>query len=139
MSDYPDYSGVKVNVYLVPDWAAREGIDKNLSADDNNVATGGTLTLSYAVAAGKELTVYALGSTIVATLAADRDKAQHFRTRIEKGAAVLANHGGDGGAYVNLTKPIVYAAGETLVVILTNYANHNCNLDVCVQAVERTV
>lgn len=126
---YPDYEGGKSKLYTVDEWAAFEGIDKNLFLTAVNKASGILTTGTYIVPSGKTLYVSGLGFSLVASEADDRDNNQ-IGYALLSGTLLVTKYsvvGGNGGGMAIFDKPIVIASGYTLNYSLANYANHNCD------------
>lgn len=131
MADYPDFEGQKVGIYLIPDWAARLGEDKNIVATDTDKARGEYVVGSYSVPNGSTLYITQVFFTCFATNAVDSDKLQmaSFNLFIAL-TGQQPTFGGNGGGHATLPKPRVIAGGSTVNVRCTNRANHNCDLEV---------
>lgn len=127
---YPDFEGNKLGLYLIPEWAAKEGNDILRGADGNNKATGTSINVAYTVTAGKKLYITQLGMFSYATLAADRDKDQICVLQLFIAAIGYPVIGSSGGGFWNLPKPMVALAGQVVNLFGFNFANHNCNMGI---------
>jgi len=121
-----------VGIYLQPEWAATEGIDKNFYGEAANIASKSAGGGAYTVPAGK--TLYLVGMTffLYGAAAADRDLLQ-----IGVGALIngtdniwLATVGGNGGGNITFPKPIVLVGGKLLYYYCYNFSNHLANLGI---------
>jgi len=119
-----------VGVYLQPEWAAKEGVDKNITVWENNVAAGSGTTGYYTVPSGKTLFICGASFKIHAYLAADRDLNQMGALRLRDNTAgiELCFLGGNGGAGTTFPKPLVFNEGTELYYGAYNYSDHSCNL-----------
>lgn len=126
---YPDFEGDKSGLYLMPEWAAFEAIDINLSAFVANRPWNFTLTSDYVVTAGRTLYITSASCKLSATLQADADNNHFFSYTLQNTTTgiILAYLGGNGGGQLIFPKPITIPAGETYRMALTIMANHNCN------------
>lgn len=89
-----------VGIYLQPEWAAKEGIDKDITG----IYGGGGYIIDYTVPAGKELRIFDFG------YADDID--EPISVILQCGVTALAACGGSLGASFSLTKPKIFEAGE---------------------------
>jgi hypothetical protein len=118
-------SAQSVGVYLQPEWAAKEGTDKNLvvaaSAQDNL----GYNYASYTVPSGKTLLITHVGGYMYATAVANADKNHIMAVSIYDATAAtyLFWAGGNGGVFANLAKAIRIPAGHTIWVMAWNFAS----------------
>ena len=135
---YPDHEGDKSGLYEKPEWAAFEGKDKNFYDVANNKASGLSVSESYVVPAGKTLYITSFSFICIAAAVADRDLNQMCYGWIHDGdlASTIWSQGGNGGGFATFSKPLVFAAGNTVSFACTNYANHNCNLAVSANGYE---
>lgn len=129
--DYPDYEGGKSKLYSGADWAAIDAYDVNLYSFLVNAGPGLFAAINYVVPAGLTLFVTNFGGECAANLIADADKNQmcHIRLYNVTTAEYLGEQGGNGGAYINLTKPAVILTGQNVQARIYNSSGHNCNLD----------
>ena len=119
-----------VGVYLQPEWAAKEGTDKNFYMGGDNIATATGISLVYTVPVAKTLYITQGSFSIVANLAADRDTNQIGVFYIVNATIplFLMRMGGNGGGQFILPKPLVVVGGHTINIDVINYANHSVNL-----------
>ena len=68
---YPDFEGNKVGLYLMPEWAAKEGKEWSKIVVGANKAFGTSANGSYLVPAGKTLYITQASWQSVASAAAD--------------------------------------------------------------------
>lgn len=135
-SGYPDFEGPKVKVYLTPEWAAKEGTDKNLNGSASAVSFGAGKWIYYAVPAGKTLYVTSVQAGAYADAAADGDSNQICLLSVARGGASIAWGVGNGGVVLPLSKPIVLDAGEVFWLGCHSYANHDVDVVVSAQGYE---
>jgi len=128
---YPDFEGDKSGLYLKPEWAAYEGIDKNFRATGLNKATLTWASFSYDVPAGKTLYICGASMWIRGYAVEDRDNnqigaldLQNFTT-----ATHLVMVGGNGGCSVVLPKPLVIPGDDKFYGAFFNKSNHSCNIE----------
>lgn len=121
-----------VGVYLQPEWAAKEGTDKNLSVRSSTIASHTGIVVNYGVPAGKtlyitQITFYCWGSD-----AADKEKDQMCWTYIydNDGLAYRWFMGGNGGGGISLSKPMVFDTGNNINIGIINESGHNVDLGV---------
>jgi len=135
---YPDYEGDKSGLYLKPEWAAKEGTDKNFFVARLNVAYLGFASATYTVPAKKTLYVCGLTFSVIAVAAVDADKNQVGTgyLRNDTDGIVLLDLGGNAGNWVTFPKPIVVAAGKDFLYAVYNFANHRCHIAISVWGYE---
>ena len=126
-TDYPDFEGGKQRVYLTPEWAAKEAVDKTFVIAPNNMpAVPGLLSSgTYLVPAGKTLYITHVSFLGYATAAADRELNQGIWGQLYVGVDVRYEAMGSFGVTAVLSKPVVVVAGETLGYGIANVSNHN--------------
>ncbi len=124
----PDFSPTAVDVVLRPEWAAKEGTDKNFVASGNMAGEGQAVPLSYTVPDGKILYITQYTFVIYALLPADSELNQFGSLNMLNGTTYvyLALDGGNGGGRFVFSKPAVFLAGEELSTVLSNRTNHGC-------------
>ena len=122
---YPDYEGDKSGLYLKPEWAAKEGTDKDLYA--SQILTPGTgVSITYVVPAGKRLSITQISvSLFAAVVATDGELNQIVRGYVTVDGDYKIDIGGNGGAGMSLNKPAIAIAGQTVVGMVENWSNHN--------------
>ncbi len=128
----------RFGLYLQPEWAAKEGIDKNFYATAANVATGAEVSLIYTVPSGKTLYIMSLSWSSIASAAANRDLNQNsrlFAHNVTDGINLL-DVGGYGGGSIVLNKPFVFESGKAAGFYATNASNHDCTMAVSAQGYE---
>ena len=110
-SGYPDYEGGKRKVYLVPAWAAEEGLDKNVVGTSALTASGFMATTAqYTVPAGKTLYITDAGLGVTGGVVAEVQWYIYFDETIK------TINGGVQGSIVAFTKPLVATAGTVVSV-----------------------
>jgi len=129
---YPDFEGQKSKLFTVADWAAVEATDINLTAAVANVLFGFGVLVIYLVPAAQTLYITQISFSSRANLAASGDLPQICQGQLFNVTTgiFLYRQGGNGGGGRNFAKPIVIPGGETLDVIVINYANHACDVEV---------
>ncbi len=122
----PDYSGMKVDVVLRPEWATEEAIDKTFEFSVTALGVGLASGGSYAVPAGKTLRITSYSFSIYGNAAADRELSQHGALSVTDNTvfAILAHQGGDGGGGSSLPTPAIIPAGHTMAYTIANQSNH---------------
>jgi len=130
------FNAQTVGVYLVPDWATKEGNAKSFRATAFNVARGSGATATYTVPAGKTLYLNYLSAANYAYLGADADKDQMCIALLAVNGVVKLYVGGNGGCAVSFTTPFRVNAGEQLGATVQNWANHNTYVDITVMGYE---
>ncbi len=135
---YPDFEGPKSGIYLKPEWAAKEAIDKSLIAVNPVAAFGDYATLSYTVPVGKTLYITKCSFYLCADAAADGDKDQVCVGQVYDLTtnSYLWQQGGNGGGGIGLPKPAVAPAGHTLQIRCTSFANHTSEAGIYVGGYE---
>jgi hypothetical protein len=133
-----DVSAQSVGVYLQPEWASKEGTDKNFRASQANLSFGTYGLATHAVPAGKTLFITHIGGYSYAHAAADADKNQMMAISIYDTTApgYLFETGGNGGAFANFSKPLVIPEGHTVWFMAWNFANHSCDVSVSASGYE---
>ena len=122
----PDFSPTAVDVVLRPEWAAKEGTDKEFSAEGINVAAYGLVEVEYTIPAGKTLVITNVSFYAGVNAGANSELNQFCRIRVKE---VVTNttrwvQGGNGGGQVSLNKPLVFDAGEAINCAIRNMSNH---------------
>lgn len=118
VDDYPDYEGGKQKVYLVPEWAALEAVDKNLYGYANVGDDLEAELLTYAVPTGKTLYVVQFGAGVGAATGLKF----YIRDIKLPTTSIRAVSGGYTGGSAPLNKPVVVEAGHTLSLIVHHFA-----------------
>ncbi len=121
---YPDYEGDKSGLYLIPEWAAKEAVDKNFTVISGAIVFGFTAETTYVIPTGKTLYIVGLSFASVANLAADGDNNQMAFVDITIDTAYLSFLGGNGGGAEGFAKPMVFTEGTTFKLRVWNRANH---------------
>lgn len=118
-------------VYLQPDWAAKEDIDKTLEATEADQARGNEVHFAY-TPNGKTLYITYFCAYCKAHDAADSDLNQMCWGLLANitDAKYYARQGGNGGFMITFPTPIVIPAGKLLHGHVYNAANHNCDIGV---------
>jgi hypothetical protein len=118
MKDYPDGEGKKQKVYLVPEWAALEAIDKNLTGSLDIANDTDTQLLTYSVLPGETLYVVQFGALVKA--------ASNIVVWMTEtwGLNVLtrAVSGGASGFSSTLNKPLVITDEHTVNMVVRHFA-----------------
>ena len=129
-SGYPDYEGGKQRVYLTPEWAAKEGIDKTFTASGGPLNFGVVALLNYNVPVGKTLVLTDLSFTVVASVAANGELNQIGTAYVKNATTgvVYISQGGNGGGVYALRKPVVILGGEQLEIGVASWTNHPCHV-----------
>ncbi len=124
---YPDYEGQKQRVYLVPEWAAKEAVDKSFESGIVLVGFNAGTSVSYVVPAGKTLYITQFGFRGLASVVGDSDLNQMCYGWIDEITAglVLWQQGGNGGGGATFPKPIAIPAGHQVDFYVYGMANHN--------------
>jgi len=121
-----------VGVYLQPEWAAKEGQDKNFIASATNATWGQVASGTYTVPTGKALYICGISGQIEADMAANYD--HHLYSNVwllnETTDVTLAIVGGLGGGSLIFPKPIKVPAGIAVTYKIVNRSNISCNLAV---------
>lgn len=127
-----DIIAQRVGVYLQPEWAAKEGDDKNFKAVDADKAPSEAVYVGYTVPTGKTLFITQLGFSSHGHNAADRDKHQMCHGSIEDNtlSTRIWLQGGNGGGSQSFSKPIAIPEDHQVNFLCYNFANHNCDLKV---------
>jgi hypothetical protein len=133
---YPDYEGDKQRVYLVPEWAAKEAVDKNMYEADSNVPIDTGSTFAYTVPTGKTLYIVNYAITAHAYDSANRDHNQFIIGSISDNDDIIATIEGNGGAVVTYSKPLAITTGHHIDVTAYNCADHNQNISQSLEAYE---
>ena len=133
-----DITAQHIGMYLVPDWYAKEGLDKNFYAHSGPVAFGGTATVTRLVPAGKTLYITDVAFSIYPAAAADYDHFIYFSgsARISLDATNFAFTGGIGGGQLIFNKPLVIEAGKTFEAQIVSRANVNTHVIVTARGYE---
>jgi len=133
-----DIIAQSVGIYSQPEWAAKEGIDKNFICTGDNKGVGEYAYFEYAVPTGK--TLYITGFSFL-TFVNDPANYDHFLYA----RAILLNStdtiylcemGGVGGGGMSLSKPATLVAGKTLRGVVGNNSNVACSLGLTVWGYE---
>ena len=116
----------KVGIYLQPEWAALQGLDKNFKADNDNATWAQQAIINYTVTAGKNL--YICGVSWLSIPLQDTDYDHFFNTKCTVGtsAAVIVSSGGLNGGSVTLPRPAVIPGETAMIAYVANYANFAC-------------
>ncbi len=130
-------------MYLKPEWAAKEGIDKSFTNSGNDIPTEIAIANAYVVPAGKELRVVQGAFMAYGSVAATRDLNQMCFLRITRVRAGVTTdpffQGGNGGGPMHLPEPLVFIAADAVTFAEYNGANHDCDLGFYIGAYEVTV
>ena len=126
--DRPDFSPTAVDVVLRPEWAAKEGADKEFIVENTALAAGDATQLDYTVPVGKTLVITDVSYHLGATDLANGELNQICRCRITEVIALETKwvEGGNGGGHHALRKPLIFLAGEQFRIGVRNMSNHTC-------------
>jgi hypothetical protein len=121
-----------VGVYLQPEWAAKEGQDKNFQATATGKSWGGQAIATYTVPAGKTLYICGISGSIEAEDSADYDHIHACYLWIYNVSTTTtkAYIGGVCGAGMTFPKPIVIPAGEQIRFYIGSRSGVTCTLAV---------
>lgn len=127
---YPDFEGDKSGVYLRPEWAAKEGTDKNFYGEALNVLSDVQVSMSYLVPSGKTLYMLSYSVVLYAQTRTEGDLNQMVVGTIWGSdiAEARVYIGGNGGASINFPKPLVLSAGVTVYFYLRNVSAHTAGV-----------
>ena len=125
---YPDYEGGKSGLYLMPEWAAREGLDKNITVISGSLGFLDTAETEYIVPIAKTLYIVGMSFGSRADAEADADKNQMALVDLTIDTQYLSFLGGNGGNGEPFNKPMVFAGETTLKLRVWGYANHNIHV-----------
>ena len=121
-----------VGVYLQPEWAAKEGLDKTFFVSLGNKTFHQYGHADYAVPTGKTLYLTAMSFQSSASNAADADKNQmaviYLFDTVSGNLGIL---GGNGGGAVVFEKPVVVGGGHTLQLYGLSQSNHAIDMTGC--------
>lgn len=125
-----DIDAQSVGIYLQPEWAALQGLDKNFVGVKADAGFNDWARATYVVPAGKTLYLCGASFSISPTLAANADKMHIGRLYVQYSAPVVqvCCSGGNGGGGVVFPKPGVIPTGKTLYMEAICYADHECYL-----------
>ena len=125
-----DIQAQSVGVYLQPEWAAKQGIDKNIRGLANDEGWGGSLKVAYTVPEGKTLYITLVTAGGRANEEADGSKIQNIRVVLfnQTTETFVLETAGEGGVVVPLAKPVAVAEEEEINLFAYNYAAHHSNL-----------
>lgn len=125
---YPDFEGGKRNLYLVPTWAAEEGLDKTFVNSAAAQGWGGFTILNYTVPAGKTLYIVGFSFYELVDAAADYDHFLHVIAQIQVGGVTRLVTGGLTGRTVLLPVPFVVVATAAFQALAVNRSNVTCTI-----------
>jgi len=129
---YPDYEGDKQKVYLTPEWAALEAVDKTFIMSATVSGDSWDTLDSYLVPAGKTL--------YITSFAVASDKyGIHGAVRSNDGLGnivPLGIAGGYVGGQISYPKPLVITGGLTMETRVFNAHSANAVCHTCVQGYE---
>lgn len=111
---YPDFEGDKSGLYLKPEWASKEGTDKNFDVTGLNKTWGQSASVSYTVPADKTLyiTGYSFNARPGSDPAAIVQVLAHGYIFNNTTSAYYGRLGGEGGASITFPVPIVIEGSE---------------------------
>jgi hypothetical protein len=127
---YPDYEGDKQRVYLAPEWAAKEAVDKNFLAYLASGDFGDGPNIDYTVPADKTLFITQVGWSCLAAIAANGELNQMCSLLVYNATTVtfVWDVGGNGGGSSIFNKPITVTTGQRVIIYCTNKSNHACEM-----------
>lgn len=121
---FPDWSGPKVGVYLQPEWAAKEGTDKNFVAGNSAADFAEVASIVYDVPAPKTLYITQLTASLNATEKPFTVVVQPILVLLQTVAlGVILSIGGAPGVGMTFPKPITIEGGDELVATVANVGN----------------
>lgn len=120
-----------VGVYLQPEWAAKEDLDKSVRAYGTNKGFEASAATSYNVPAGKTLYIVSVSFIQHVNTATDYDHHLWGEVHLidDTSGVTLYKIPGHGGGNLILPKPAVIPAEHTFQLYIINYSNVNCYLD----------
>ena len=125
-----DFEAQSMGVYLQPEWAALQAVDKNFTGLIADVDFGETVYIEYRVPAGKTLYITDVAAACAAHNAVDGDLPQHFWAYLANVSTTgfLTRLGGNGGMAIVYNKPKVFLAGESMRFCAGSAAKHAVRL-----------
>lgn len=132
------FNAQNVGVYLEPEWAAKEGLDKNwhrvISAQAYGIGEG----ITYVIPAGKTLYISGFACRATADDIANANEHQTFSVEINNytDTVNLISFGGDGGGGLSLNKPFAVEGGKTVKFQAWNWAAHTSSFRLTVWGYE---
>jgi hypothetical protein len=136
MSDKPDGLGLTVDLSSHPDWQTQVGNDKTISASGGGKTFNQFAVTNYLVPAGKTLYIWGISCISQIEGVADAGKAAAVLVQVSVGAIPLALIGGVSGGFINLNRPSVVSAGDTVALLIINNADATCTLAAVLWCVE---
>lgn len=158
MADYPDFTyrgdvdiiaqsvallaaqidilSQSVGIYLQPEWAALQAIDKTLLASGTTKGFHQFASVTYTPTAPKALYITAIGFNSQIENAADYDHPAHVQVAIFVGGSVALTIGGESGGAIVLPKPIVVDGGVQLIGTVLNNSNIDCAISATIMGYE---
>lgn len=126
----PDYTGAKSGVISQAEWMAMNAFGKTLLGQAAGEGFGGSAVVSYTVPPGKVLVIYLVSGSCTPNLAADGDKTSPCVVYVTTLAPISTpiTAGGNCGAVIPCNPPIIVNAGTTIVFIIYNESNHDCDM-----------
>jgi hypothetical protein len=133
-----DIKAQTVGVYLQPDWAAKEGTDKQFQAAENNIEYFDAVLDSYTVPTGKTLFITTLSCESDPSNIGDAQKRAQLSLSVHNSSTGkdVFEIGCDGGGCWTLTKPVSFSAGTLVLFCLQNLADHKRHLRIHVYGYE---
>lgn len=130
-----DHQDQNKGMYLQPEWAAKEGTDKNFTATVQNKTRDQYTYVTYQVPSGKTLYVTGVSFWIYSNAAADYDHFFYGSLVFKEGpwdepGTHKGYGGGVGGGILPFTKPIEIVASEYATAMIYNRSNVAANLAV---------
>lgn len=138
MPGAPAYKGKKVDVVLRPEWAAVGGVDVSRTLVATDTGFGEFALDFWNVTAGKTLYITQVSFAAMASAVANADLPQVAELRLKDNTLGLWRLflGGNGGAAVSLSKPLVFPSGDAVQFTLYGWANHDININGNIQGYE---
>ena len=120
----------KVGLYLQPEWAALQALDKNFVTQGLDVSPEVAVYLDYAVPSGKNLYVCGYSTSITSNLVTDYDHHIRVRGHIRNYTdnILLVHMGGEGGSGLTFPKPVTIPGGKTMRINAQNFNNIDCDI-----------
>lgn len=127
-----DIEAQSVGVYLQPEWAGLQGIDKDFEGGMDNCGDGSSTYIAYSVLSDETLYVTYLGFEIRGQASEDRGANQmgHAYVYDVTDELVLGGFGGNGGGNATYTKPIIIPPNHLVRFMVVNMSGHNCSVGV---------
>ena len=118
----PEESAKHGGLWSIGEWAAKAGVDKNISGYVSGAALNtGAYVITYTVPAGRVL--YVSQFSAIAYLGANQTASIGMRATLEvPGAIVVCSIGGENGAAYPLVKPMKATAAQTVRLFVEGFS-----------------